>query len=109
MPAVPYPTIGDLTLWLNMMGCLIVELESFLIARYANVWGDYETNLTCYVCLAGACFCMFAPYIFIFALTLVHVLLWKILYTKKKEEKPDKWFCKDIDNIASKDKIQVLG
>ena len=70
MPPTPYVTVGDAVIYLNLLGTLVAQLESYLVSR-ENFGFDEETKDNISWGLEVACFVLLiGPFIFILYLYL---------------------------------------
>jgi hypothetical protein len=83
---VPYLTLGDLVILLNMFGCLTVLLQSIIISRHADTWGPEEQRKLIVVLFLITAILTGISFLTVIVLYLLYRLCWVKSYKQKPDE-----------------------
>ena len=105
IPPVSYITLSDGVILLNLLACLVILLQSYLLDKYQYT-ADQQYQLTAYF-FALTCVLLGAPVLFILVGFLLFYCKWQPAYNKRGEaikrrgdEIVEGWHNPDIKKVA---------
>lgn len=116
LPPVPYLTLSDVLIGLNLAACSVLLLESYLIHTFRTRWSEQESDRATLILFIISAVLFAIPYATITVLYSLYVFRWQKTYASKRklakrmgdDHKGGEWYNPDIGSVADGSQIQIL-
>lgn len=85
MPPVPYVTLSDGIILMNLLACLGILLDTYVLTQKSGEWSDTSAMIFHKTIFAVTCGLFGIPFVILTVLCLLFYCRWQGMYDKKDE------------------------